>query len=210
MSIAFGSAVTSQNVNDAFVSRTVDTDMAGKLDNQNTTDSSGSTSGAIVTAGGMGVAKTLHVGQQGYIHGDLTVDGDLNLSDVVVPFWRKYTKSYSDIGFSGLTNSVTLVNLPPNGYIEEIFITHSAAFTGGSISAYTVSVGITGDAENLSSTFDVFQAPGDALGLSNKISAFYSKTSIQSIKLFATSVGANLDQATSGSVDVYIKYGVLP
>lgn len=63
MSVAFGSPLTSANTNAAFVSRTQDTSMVGVLDNQNTTDSTATTNGAIHTSGGLGVEKKAHINQ---------------------------------------------------------------------------------------------------------------------------------------------------
>lgn len=63
MSVGFGSPLSSANTNAAFVSRTVDTDMVGTLDNQNITDSSSTTTGAVKTAGGLGVAKKGYINQ---------------------------------------------------------------------------------------------------------------------------------------------------
>ena len=57
MSVPFGSPLTSANTNSAFVSRTQDTSMVGKLDNQNVTDATSTADGAIHTDGGLGVEK---------------------------------------------------------------------------------------------------------------------------------------------------------
>ena len=63
MSVNFKSPLTSANTNSAFVSRTQDTSMIGQLDNQNSTDASSTTTGAIKTAGGLGVAKKGYINQ---------------------------------------------------------------------------------------------------------------------------------------------------
>jgi len=63
MSIAYGSAGTSANVNSAFMSRTTDTGTSGAIDQTNATDSTTPTTGAIKTAGGVGIAKKLNVGE---------------------------------------------------------------------------------------------------------------------------------------------------
>lgn len=66
MSVGFESDLTSANTNAAFVSRTQDTDMVGKLDNQNATDATSTITGAVKTAGGLGVAKKAYL-QQAFI-----------------------------------------------------------------------------------------------------------------------------------------------
>jgi len=63
MSVGFGSPLTSANTNGAFVSRTQDTTMVGKLDNTNATDSTATTNGALHLAGGLGVEKKAHINQ---------------------------------------------------------------------------------------------------------------------------------------------------
>ena len=61
MSVAFGSPLTSANTNAAFVSRTQDSDMQGKLDQLNATDSSSVSTGSVTLAGGLGVAKKAYI-----------------------------------------------------------------------------------------------------------------------------------------------------
>jgi hypothetical protein len=208
MSVAANSALTSTNSNNAFVSRTVNTSMTGTLDNQNTTDASSSTTGAVKTAGGLGVAKKLYVGTDANVSGTLSTSGFVQTGNTATPYFRKYTKTYSDLSFAGLTNDIELFSLPANGYIDDVVISHSASFTGGSISAYALSVGISGNLDDLKSAFDVFQSTGPID--SAKLGKVYSKSSATSIRLAATSVGANLSAATAGSVDVWVKYSVLP
>jgi hypothetical protein len=63
MSVGFQSPLSSANTNAAFVSRTQDSDMIGKLDNQNATDATSTATGAIHTAGGLGVEKKAYLNE---------------------------------------------------------------------------------------------------------------------------------------------------
>ena len=208
MSVASNSPLTSANSNAAYVSRTTNTSMTGTLDNQNTTDASSSTTGAVKTAGGLGVAKKLYVGTDANIGGTLSTAGLVQTGNTATPYWRKYTFDYDDFSTASTNNDIALFTLPAKGYIDDIVITNTTSFSGGSISAYTLSVGISGNLDDLKSAFDVFQTSGAVD--SSKIGKIYSTSSTTSIRLAAISTGANLNAATAGSVDVWVKYSVLP
>lgn len=185
------------------------------------------------------------------------------------PFFRKITKTYTDLAQASLTFDIELFLLPPGGFIHAIMMKHSAAFTGGAISAYTLSVGIGANLTKYQAAKSVFSAPS-ATGFSITwgpffnsvlppvfvntdnaiggltISAGYAQAEVQalrgacetladdcralraaiaaysagtigmetsaantSIRLAATSTGANTSAATTGSVDVYVLYSIL-
>ena len=126
------------------------------------------------------------------------------------PVWTKVTKAYSDLSTAATTNDIELLSLAAGDVIHGVVIRHTTAFSGGSISAYDVSVGITGSANKYSLDFDVFQATGDQVFESAQTLGPEDFGSATSIRLFATSTGDNLDQATAGSVDVYILKSSLP
>ena len=122
----------------------------------------------------------------------------------------KYTISHTALKTAATTNDIALLTLPAGGLIQNVVLKHSAAFTGGSISAYTLTVGISGDLDKYTPAvlFDVFQAPGDAVfefATTQGIETF--NASGTSIRLAAISTGADLDQSTAGSVDVWVNYG---
>lgn len=122
----------------------------------------------------------------------------------------KYTVSHTTLQTAALTNNVTLFTLPAKGMIESVVLKHTTAFSGTGITGYQVSLGIGGSANKYTSNFNVFQAVSDTtflLSQSANIENFGSSTSIQ---LFATSVGANLNQSSAGALDIYIKQVVLP
>lgn len=118
--------------------------------------------------------------------------------------WSKYTVTYSDLSAAALTNSISLFTLPAGGIIHAVKIKHSTAFAGTSITAYNVSVGITGTLAKYASAFNVLQAvANDTFQLS---SGLFSENNVATtdVKVTATSVGANLSAATQGSVDIWV------
>lgn len=119
------------------------------------------------------------------------------------PTWIKVTKTYSDLSAASTTNDVELFSLPAAGIVHMVRIKHSTAFAGGSISAYTVSVGITGNLAKYASAFDVFQAVADTTLQLSDGPFTEDAGSATSVRLAATSTSDNLDQATAGSVDVH-------
>jgi hypothetical protein len=87
--------------------------------------------------------------------------------------------------------------------IHAVKIKHSAAFTGGLISAYTVSVGIVGNLVKYAPAFNVFQAPGNTVQQISSTVGTENHGAATSIRLAAVSIGANLNAATTGAVDVW-------
>ena len=78
-----GLPVNSAVTHAEFMSRTEDTSTTGQVNFQNVTDSSDPTTGAIKTAGGMGVEKSLNVGLGATVGGELIVTGETTLNDTL-------------------------------------------------------------------------------------------------------------------------------
>ena len=77
------------------------------------------------------------------------------------PFLRKVTKTYQNLSLANPTNDIDLIQIPAGGQVHAIKLKHSAAFTGGAISAYTLSLGITGALTKYLAARNVFVAPSD-------------------------------------------------
>lgn len=124
--------------------------------------------------------------------------------------WAKYTKTYAQLAVAAMTTDVELLSLPARGVIHAVVIKHSAAFTGGALADYTVSVGVAGNLTKYASAFNVFQAPGDTVfQVSNSLfSENYGAAT--SVRLAAVSTTDDLDEATAGSVDVWVLTSKLP
>jgi len=180
----------------------------------NTLDLRGSTSGSVklkAPAAG-GAATYVLPGVDATVAGQaLKSDGAGNLSWGEVGGWAKYTFAFGDaFAIAATTNDVELVSLPANTAIEAVIVKHSTAMSGGSITAYTASVGIAGDLEKYASDFNVFQAAADGTKQYSSSGDVESFSGATSIRFRATSTGGDLNTATAGEVDVWIKTSTFP
>lgn len=137
--------------------------------------------------------------------GDETISPEVNSS---VPRWIKVTKSYTDFSTAATTNNIEVYSLPAGGIIHAVKIKHSTPFTGGAISAYTISVGITGTLNKYANAFNVFQAAGGTVFQLSTTVGSEDHGSATSIKAAAASTSANLNAATAGSVDIWLLVSV--
>jgi len=120
------------------------------------------------------------------------------------PIWHQYTVESTDLDAAATTNDIELFSLDAGGIIHAVKIKHSVAFTGGIISAYTVSVGITGTLAKYHTAFNVFQAPGNTVQSIETNTETENHATSVSIRIAAISTGANLNAATGGTVDVWV------
>lgn len=131
-------------------------------------------------------------------------DGDYTQLDEMYVIRRRVT--YSDFSAGALVNQVALFTLGPGEKIESVTIKHETSFLGGAIAAYTVSVGIVGNYVKYAPAFDVFQATGVAVFQDSNLPNIENMaTGETTIYAEATSVGAFLNAATQGEVQIHIK-----
>jgi hypothetical protein len=159
-----------------------------------------------------------------------TLDKDVTIwavPDTARSQWVSITRTYADLAAANVLSNVAIYTLEPKRFIEVAVMKHSAAFAGGGILGYTLSVGAAGTTQYIIPAFDVFNAPSNnlddspagfalssggfnlAAGNGGNV-AFVSFNQPTTVSLYATSTGANLDQATSGAVDVWLKIGQFP
>jgi hypothetical protein len=99
--------------------------------------------------------------------------------------------------------------LPANSRILAREIRVATAFTGGAISAMTLSLGITGLTTQIVNAQSVFTAVGNVAGTSGTDPQPFYSTSSQLLAT-VTSTGANLNALTAGALVVDTLYTVLP
>lgn len=135
---------------------------------------------------------------------------DLKSNITTTPQWIKITKTYTDLSIAGLTNNITLLTLPIKGYIHDVKIVPTTAFSGGLIATYTLSVGISGSLAKYGAIVDVFTGNITSNLIHTPLAGLESTSGTTAIKLSAISTVANLSSATAGSVDIYILTSLVP
>lgn len=135
----------------------------------------------------------------------LTLNTNNDVSTVGnLPTWIEFTVTHAMLQFASLTNDIELFSLPAGYVIHAVKIKHSIAFTGTGITGYTLSLGIVGNLTKYTSAFDVFQSVGGTVQQLSDTVQTENNDAVTSIRLAATSVGANLDQSTAGTVKIKV------
>ena len=140
---------------------------------------------------------------------DLTSASTARVNLGSIPFWTKVTVTYSQLATAGLTNTVSLLTLPIKGVLQDVKVSVSTVFSGGTIATYTLSVGIAGSLLKYHPIIDaktavILTTPAAP------VSGLESVSGTTSIVLSAVSTVGNLNAATQGSVDVWLLTSTLP
>jgi hypothetical protein len=125
-----------------------------------------------------------------------------------------FTVTYVDLqGTSG--SGAKLINLSDGDNNAKLFLLgagskilgveakHSVAFAGGSLSAMTVSLGISGSATRYTAAFDCFQAVSDTALQETALFKSVGRAA-QQLALTFTPTGDNCSAATAGAVEIRI------
>jgi hypothetical protein len=121
-----------------------------------------------------------------------------------LPTWRQYTVTHTALQAAALTQDIELFSLPAGGVIHATKIKHSVSFAGTGITDYSVSVGIAGNLTKYALAFPVHTPVLSTAFEYSSESDSEDHGAATSIRLAATAVGANLDQSTAGTVDVWV------
>lgn len=135
------------------------------------------------------------------------------------------TKTYSDFSTGAATKTLNLITLPAKTYLLDAFAYVTTLFAGGSISSYYIQVGYSGDEDGILDDNDVVNGldvfTGASTGFRCKaqnekgvdFGTFYTTSTIYAsattVQAKATSGGANLDDATAGSITIYLIFAEL-
>jgi hypothetical protein len=123
-------------------------------------------------------------------------------------FATKYTIPFGSLTAAGTTD-VTLVSLGATQVITKCLAKHTANFTGGALSAMTVSIGNTTTVDQFCPVLTVFSGTGNtsfvADGLLGK-----RTFAAENVVAHFTCTSANCNAATAGSLDIYLWIENLP
>ncbi len=112
--------------------------------------------------------------------------------------WVTKVVTFAEFSTASTTNTYTLYTTRANESISRVVMIRDVDFAGGSISAYTVSVGKSGAVTKYQSATDVFT--GVSNGYTNAIITTGPGVEIAGVAIIATatSTSANLSAATAG------------
>ena len=138
------------------------------------------------------------------VSGDRPVDAEtLNPDPSLVRTVNALT--FADFADAGASLAVAVLTLPSRSLVKAVVLEVSAAFTGGTVSAAVVDVGVTGTADALIADANVFA--GAMTAVSNNAAVFLSGTAV-SVTLTVT--GDTLAALTQGALTLHVHYEVLP
>jgi hypothetical protein len=121
--------------------------------------------------------------------------------------WTKVTKTFSDLSSVGSSsNTINLGSaLPAKSFIISAVIKTSTAFSGGTLSTYTLAVGWTGNNTALITTYDaMFAVSNTNFTWDGGVGGPPGTFATTNLTLTASCSGDTLDHANAGSVDVWI------
>ena len=124
-------------------------------------------------------------------------------------FWRRL--NYQDFAAAATTGNLDLTGFPGGLVVEGAFLYLVSVFAGGSVSAATLSVGTTSDAEKYVAATNVFTgatAPAAILGKTLVPGVFLNTTTptgAGTIRVQMLTTTANTNALTSGKADLYVR-----
>lgn len=129
--------------------------------------------------------------------------------------WHRKTITTADLDAAGTSDTVDVstdddgAELPDGSYVLGAGVKVRTPFSGGSVSALTVSLGDSGDPDELLTASDVYGASsGDWLETGGAYTPWTRESDYAVIATFA-STGDNVDQLTAGEIEVWIAYAKL-
>ena len=133
-----------------------------------------------------------------------SVNGQTGIVVLRVAEWEDFTIDFSDFTAVAGSETIVLFALPFENILHGIEIKHSTAFTGGTITAYTIEVGIVGDTERLASAFDIFQAVSSTTSKHSEVMTVLDHLAAVDVTVTARSIGDTLNNAAAGSVVIRV------
>ena len=124
------------------------------------------------------------------------------------PQWKKFTVTYATFSAASTTGQKAIYTLPAGAVVHATKIRQITPFTGGAISAYTISLGTVASAALLAAASNVFDAASatnfDLAEVPTSEILSLSHSAAATVYAKATSTGANLNAATAGKAELWL------
>lgn len=119
----------------------------------------------------------------------------------------KISKVFGDFTDVALQQDIVIFTLKAGRKLQEFVLKHEALWGDGgvNITSVVVEIGIVGDeGKYMFEVFDILQAPGDSILINEEPKVIEDWNNDVDIIMRITAVGDNLDQLTTGSIDLFI------
>lgn len=132
-----------------------------------------------------------------------------NSSLIPVQYWINIPLTFTQLSAASTTGTATVYTATANQTIHAANMSVTTPFTGGSISAYTVSLGIGGATTRYMTAKDVFTAAAvfDGAAIAPNLLSVSTTTAVIAT---ATSTSANTNAATAGAATVWLLVSDMP
>jgi hypothetical protein len=117
----------------------------------------------------------------------------------------KYSISLADLKALGAntSGSIVLTSLPAGTIVTHVFLKHSTALVGPSLSAATARV--NANSKNFATAYDVFAAVSATAFDYDDEAQFIKYDGAANLQVTITLTGANANALTAGAIDVYVE-----
>ncbi len=119
----------------------------------------------------------------------------------------KISKVFGDFTDVALQQDISVFTLKAGRKLEEIVLKHEELWGDGAvnITSVVVEIGIVGELDKyVFEAFDILQAPGDTIFINELLNVIENWNADTDIRMRITVIGDNLDQLTTGSIDLFI------
>lgn len=134
----------------------------------------------------------------------------LQRDPVLGPVWLKRRMKAADFSAAATTLSPVAFTLPAKCFIHAVFIKHSVAFAGPSVTAATIKVGITGTLGDVIGASDVFATVGNTVFYSAAVLKMYNAAVPTNILATLVTTGANTSVLTAGLLEIGLLVSEIP
>lgn len=145
---------------------------------------------------------------------DTTLDDTYTSSPTYFGFTQYQTVIVSEADLteagSGTPQTINLISLPANSVVVYARAKTSTAFSGGSISAITLTVGDTGSATRYLGSYDLFAAVSDTNLSQNAAITPWDNAATFNVQGTFNPTGDSLANLTAGAVAITIGFIVIP
>lgn len=118
--------------------------------------------------------------------------------------WKRYVVDATYFTAAATTESKILFTLANGQYLESVVMKTATAYSGGTASAYTLSVGISGNVDKYASAYDVFAAAANTNFQSSIVGSPESWGTTQ-VDVTAVCTGDNVANVNTGAVEIWCK-----